>query len=148
MADQQDQPDQRPAKKAAKTSPAKRTPAKKAPVKKAAVKKAAVKKAAAKKAAAKKAAAPTKVAPPPQPALEAHVGVPALDPAPSHAALTAGPNPARDAAAHAKESVRQAADPASPPAVAGSDSTLRIPLTIGLAAVSFIVVLLRRLRRG
>lgn len=131
MADQQDQPDQRPAKKA---------PAKKAPAKKAQVKKAAAKKAAAKK-------APPKVAPPPQPALEAHAEVPALEPAPSHAALTAGPNPAREAAAHAKESVRQAAAPASSPATAGGDSSLRIPLTIGLAAVSFIVVLLRRLRR-
>ena len=125
MADQPDQPDQRPAKEA----PAKKAAAKKAPAKKTPAKKGPAKKAAAKK-------APAKAAQPPQPAPEAH------------AALTAGPNPAREAAAHAKESVRQAQAPASPPATAGGDSSLRIPLTIGLAAVSFIVVLLRRLRRS
>ncbi|MGI9162565.1 MAG: hypothetical protein ACR2JI_06540 [Mycobacterium sp.] len=136
MADQQDQPDQRPARKvSAKKAAAKNAPAKKPPVKKAAVKKAGPKK------------APPKVAPSPQPALKAHTEVPALEPAPSHAALTAGPNPAREAAANAKESVRQAPAPVSSPAAAGGDSSLRIPLTIGLAAVSFIVVLLRRLRR-
>lgn len=127
MADQQDQPDQRPAKKA--------------PTKKAAAKKTSAKKTPAKK-------APPKSAPPLQPALEAHAEVPALEPAPSHAALTAGPNPAREAAAHAKESVRQATAPASPPAAAGGESSMRIPLIIGLVALSFIVVLLRRLRRS
>ena len=60
--------------------------------------------------------------------------------------LTAGPNPAREAAASAKETVRQAG--AAPSAPAGGDFGLRLPLTIGLAAVSFIALLLRRLRRG
>lgn len=71
--------------------------------------------------------------------------VPALEPAPPHAALTAGPNPAREAAASAKETVRQAG--AAPSAPAGGDSACgcRSP---SAAAVNFIALLLRQLRRG
>ncbi|HPX35798.1 MAG TPA: hypothetical protein PLH92_05185 [Mycobacterium sp.] len=139
MADQHDQPDEQAAKKPApRPVTAKRPAPKKAPAKKAPAKKAPAQKGQAQKAPAKAA--------PPQAALEAPAEVPALEPAPPHAALTAGPNPAREAAASAKETVRQAG--AAPSAPAGGDFGLRLPLTIGLAAVSFIALLLRRLRRG
>ncbi len=132
MADQHDEPDQQPAKK----SPAKKAPAKKAPAKKTPAKKTPAKK------------TPAKKAPPPQPALEAPAEVPALEPAPAHAALTAGPNPARKAAANAKESVRQADRAATGPVPVSREASIRLPLSIGLAAISFIALLLRRLRRG
>lgn len=125
-------------------------PAKKAPAKKAAVKKPPAGKAPAKKAPAKKPPAPKPAVEPapPQPALSAPAEVPALEPAPPHAALTAAPSPAQQAAANAKESVRQAGGGAATPTPARGDSGLRMPLTIGLAALSFIALLLRRLRRG
>ena len=147
MADQPDQPEPLAAKKV----PAKKAAAKKAPAKKAAAPKAPAKKAAAKVSPAD--TTPGKPASPLQPALERPVEVPALKPAPRQAALTAGANPgpeaaARDIAASAKETVRQAGAAASGPAPAASDYGLRLPMTIGLAAVSFIALLLRRLRRG
>ena len=142
MADDPDKPEQRPAKKA----PAKKAPAKKPPAGKAPAKKAPAKKSPSKQAPAKK--PPTEPAPP-QAALNAAAEVPALEPAPPHAALTAGPSPAQQAAANAKESVRQAAGaPAPGPMPERRDSGIRKPLTIGLTALSFIALLLRRLRRG
>lgn len=139
MSDDPDKPDQRPANK----PPAKKAAAKKPPAGKAPAKKGPSKKAPAKKAPAKQ---PPADPAPPQAALEAPAEMPALDPAPPHAALTAGPSPAQQAAANAKETVRQAGGPAAAPP--RRDSSLRKPLTIGLTALSFVALLLRRLRRG
>ena len=140
MSDDPDKPDQRPANKPpAKKAAAKKPPAGKAPAKKSPVKKAPAKKAPATQPPAEPAT--------PQAALEAPAEMPALDPAPPHAAITAAPSPAQQAAANAKETVRQAG---GGPAVAPlrRDSSLRKPLTIGLTALSFVALLLRRLRRG
>ncbi len=155
MPDPQDAPDEGgaaapPAKKAAKKAPAKKTPAKvaakKAPAKKAPAKKAPAKKAPAKKAPAKK--APAKKAPPPapQPALTAAVPAPALEPPPGHAALTAGTNGAREAAANAKSSVQGAVVPPSSHDSFGRGHT--VPLSLGLAVAGLVAIVLSRFRRG
>lgn len=121
MAEQNDQPDRR-------SEPVKKAPAKKAPAKRTPAKKAAAKKAPAKKAPAKK--APAKQDSPA--ALQVPATVPALGPAPVHAALTSGPSAAGPAAV------------SLPPA---GGSGFRIPLTIGVATLGVIALLIRRLRR-
>ena len=140
MADPQDRPDEGadaipptpPAKAAAKKAPAKKAPAKKAPAKKLPTKKTPAKKAPVKKAPVKKAAP--------------RAASPALEPAWPPPALAAGRNGARDAAADAKSSVREAAHP-----VTGQprrESGLRVPVSIGLAAAGLMAVVLSRFRRG
>ena len=139
MADPQDRPDEGadaipptppatpPAKAAAKKAPAKKAPAKKAPAKKLPTKKTPAKKAPVKKAAPRAAS-------------------PALEPAWPPPALAAGRNGARDAAADAKSSVREAAHP-----VTGQprrEGGLRVPVSIGLAAAGLMAVVLSRFRRG
>ena len=150
MADPQDRPDEGadaipptpPAKAAAKKAPAKKTPAKKTPAKKTPAKKTPAKKAPAKKLPAKK--APAKKAPAKKAAPRADS--PALEPAWPPPALAAGRNGARDAAADAKSSVREAAHP-----VTGQprrEGGLRVPVSIGLAAAGLMAVVLSRFRRG
>lgn len=135
MAEQQDRPDEGPEG----TPPAKKAAAKKAPAKKAAAKKAPAKKAPAKKAPAKKAPARKQSPPRPQPALTAGAEAPA--------ALTAGRNGAREAAAKAKSSVQEAV---APPAGAHDSFGRghRIPLSLGLAAAGLVALVISRLRRG
>ncbi|MEZ5131906.1 MAG: histone H1-like repetitive region-containing protein [Mycobacterium sp.] len=173
MADPQDGPENNagatqpaPAKSTAKKAPAKKAAAKKVPAKKAAARKAPAKKApagaVAKKAPARK--SPTKKAPakkasakkmtaaparktPPTPALEPGHQSPALEAAPTHAALTSGANAARDTPAPIKTPPRDAGKPV-PAARAQDGGRPRLPLSIGLAALGLVAMVLNRFRRG
>lgn len=160
-----------PKKSAAKKAAVKTAAAKKAPAKSVAAKKAVAQKAAAKKAPAKKAVAgavankaparkaPAKKAPakkvttapakktPATPALEPGHQSPALEAAPTHAALSSGANTARDTPAPVKTPARDAGKPV--PAARAQDGGLpRLPLSIGLAALGLVAMVLNRFRRG
>ncbi|KAA0105604.1 nucleoid-structuring protein H-NS [Mycolicibacterium sp. P1-5] len=140
MADEQDRPDAgrdatppgppRPEKAAAKKQPAKKAPAKRA------VKKAPAKKAPAKKAPAKKVAPPPPEPPAESTPLAAGNGSPPLA------------EGARAAAASAKASVEQAADPVSTPAIVPAPQSSRSPLPFAVAfgATVLIALLVHRIR--
>ncbi|CAN5379536.1 hypothetical protein BH09ACT7_BH09ACT7_37020 [soil metagenome] len=158
MADQEDQPDERPEAVAAApeptpaaeapAAPVKKAPAKKAPAK--AVKKA-VKKAEPRKAPAKK-AVKAEPSPPPAKAVPAPPPPPPAPPAPlahtnGSGDITEG---AKVVAAEAKSTVEQASDTVARPALAPAVNSGRSPVALAVAvAISLLAILVvRQLRRN